>query len=424
MGEIGFINFAIDIFCLQSLLVSLLFCFRFEKRKHFSLRLLLSWSGCLVFFFLVPKIPFGFLNLSFILIFLINSLIIRWCFKIKWKQIAFYNAVSGTLQNLVAKLVIVLTLLGGGQERGARQLLINSLLFLLAVMVFNRIFIRKTKDNYNFHIPNIKLMVLMTTSVLVIFIFSPFADCFFTEVYARMFLCVNFIMIDFVVLFMAFGIFEKSYLENEKEIIGTLLHLQSGQLQQSEEDVERINRKCHDMLRTIELLEAEGIRSERNHYIAELKDTVQMYDVSCETGNRALDVILTRYGLVCREKKIRFSYIVDGAALSFLEDCDLFSFFGNALENAIEALSQEQDEAMRILEVLCKRKDDFVVVEIGNYFSGELSCVNGIPVTTKKKDGYHGYGIKSMRYVTEKNGGNLYVGKDNCFLVVRAVFCL
>lgn len=424
MGRIGYINIAVGMFQLQIFFVSLLFCYRCERRRNFARRLSLLGSTGFLFFFFVPRIPLGFLNLSFTLVFLANSLIMWGCFRISWRQILFYDAVAGLLQNLVAKLVTLFSICGWVEERTLGQLMISTLLFVWSILLFYMIFLRKTEDNYNFKIPGLKFAVLLSVYILVVLLYSPFADWYFSEALARVFLCLNFITIDLISLFMAFGVFEKSYLENEKEIMERLLHLQKSQMQQSTDNVESLNRKCHDMLRTLELMGEETTSTERKKYIEDLKKTVRVYDLDCKTGNKALDVLLIKYGLICEEQKIRFTYMVDGEALSFMEDCDIYSLFGNALENAIESLTAEKDETKRILEVLLKRRDDFVVAEIGNYFSGEVLLKDGWPETTKEDDDCHGYGIKSMRYVTEKYGGNLYVGKENHFFVVRAMFCL
>lgn len=424
MDNIGFLNFAVDTFFLQIFVVSLLFCMRSEKRTHFYLRLFVPGCGCLLFFFFVPVIRIGFFNVSFVLLFLANSLIIWLCFRIRWKQILFYNVIAGTLQNLVAKVVTIFSLLGWVEERTFTQLLLTMLLFAAATVIFYIIFVRRTNGNPDFEIQNVKFAVLLIVSALVIFPFSQFADWFFGGGYARMFLCANFITIDLVVLFMAFGVFEKSYLENEKEIVSRMLDLQKGQMQQTEEEIEQINRKCHDMLRTIELLENQAGAAEKTNYVSELKRMVHHYDAACKTGNRALDVVLTKYSLVCEEREISFTYMADGRALAFMEDCDLYSFLGNALENAVEALMLEAEKSKRVLELFCKREEELVVVEIENTFCGELSYRDGIPATTKEDDGYHGYGIKSMRYVTEKYGGSLYVGKEGNDFIVRALFPL
>ena len=55
-----------------------------------------------------------------------------------------------------------------------------------------------------------------------------------------------------------------------------------------------------------------------------------------KTGNRALDVVLTMERMICEGSDIEFSCLVNGALLNFMEESDIYSLFGNLLDNAIE----------------------------------------------------------------------------------------
>ena len=49
-----------------------------------------------------------------------------------------------------------------------------------------------------------------------------------------------------------------------------------------------------------------------------------------------------------------------------------------------------------------------------NYFSGEIKLDNaGLPITTKKDKDYHGYGIKSIMYISKKYNGDVRINVDN-----------
>ena len=55
------------------------------------------------------------------------------------------------------------------------------------------------------------------------------------------------------------------------------------------------------------------------------------------TGNHALDVILTEKSLICKQKEIKLTCMADGKQLAFMQTTDLYSIFGNLLNNSIEA---------------------------------------------------------------------------------------
>ena len=48
-----------------------------------------------------------------------------------------------------------------------------------------------------------------------------------------------------------------------------------------------------------------------------------------------------------------------------------------------------------------------------NYYVGDLQFENGLPKTTKQDDKYHGFGLKSIKYVTEKYGGSYTLTVDD-----------
>lgn len=54
-------------------------------------------------------------------------------------------------------------------------------------------------------------------------------------------------------------------------------------------------------------------------------------------------VIHTEKSLLCERHKIRFTYMIDGEQLDFMDPVDIASLFGNALDNAIESVLRTDD---------------------------------------------------------------------------------
>ena len=147
-----------------------------------------------------------------------------------------------------------------------------------------------------------------------------------------------------------------------------------------------------------------------------MEEIIAAYDTKIATGNDALDVIMTEKGLLCREKGIEFTCMADGAALNFMEDADIYSLFGNALDNAIEASVGVTDSEKRIVGVVAKHTDGFLSVNIYNYFENEPKFRDGLPVTSKHDKESHGFGVRSIAMITEKYGGDLSINaKDGIF---------
>lgn len=112
---------------------------------------------------------------------------------------------------------------------------------------------------------------------------------------------------------------------------------------------------------------------------------------------------------------IQISCIADGTLLNFMAPADIYSLFGNALDNAIESVA-ELEPAKRTVGLFIKSVQNMISIHIENYFEGERVLVNGLPKTTKGDEEYHGYGMLSMRAITEKYNGTLAVEiTDNIF---------
>ena len=142
------------------------------------------------------------------------------------------------------------------------------------------------------------------------------------------------------------------------------------------------------------------------------------YDNIAKTGCEALDAVLTQKILVCEKYGIKLTYIVDNNSLSMLEDVDIYSLFGNAIDNAIECLKKESDPARRYVSMNAVTRKDFLCIHLENGCSSSPAFKNGLPQTTKKDTAYHGFGTKSIRYVAEKYGGNAL------FRAQEGTFCL
>lgn len=125
------------------------------------------------------------------------------------------------------------------------------------------------------------------------------------------------------------------------------------------------------------------------------------------TGSDPLDTILTEKSLICQREGITFSCIADGSILGFLQASEIYSFFGNALDNAIEASRMIDDRALRTISLVVREAAGMVSIHVENRFSGEVRFRNGFPQTSKEDRRSHGFGTKSMVMMVERYGGTI-----------------
>lgn len=188
----------------------------------------------------------------------------------------------------------------------------------------------------------------------------------------------------------------------------------------TQQSMDLVNRKCHDMKYQIHSL-LEG-KVDRN-YLEEMKQAIAIYDSRLKTGNEYLDVILMEKSLQCEMKGIDLTVMIDGKELDFLEHGDLNSIFGNLLDNAIKHLSAKEERENRFIRISSKEQKGMLLVRMENYCTAELRFdKDGLPVTTERDTDYHGYGVKSVKKTAEKYGGNTDFNLEENLFSVTLLF--
>jgi sensor histidine kinase regulating citrate/malate metabolism len=107
---------------------------------------------------------------------------------------------------------------------------------------------------------------------------------------------------------------------------------------------------------------------------------------------------------------------VDGSLLSAIEPTDIYTLFGNAIDNAIECVMQYPDEEKRILSLYVAGSGELMRIHFENYCERKITVKDGEVQTSKDDPINHGFGLKSIRFIAEKYGGYLNVqAADNVF---------
>lgn len=206
-------------------------------------------------------------------------------------------------------------------------------------------------------------------------------------------------------------------LATEREVERRMAAERERQYQLSRKNIDAINVKCHDIKHQIRSL-ADGGRVADGRALEDLAAEIAIYDSTVKTENPALDVILTEKGLVCSGEKITLAVIADGRALECLEPQEIYSLFGNALDNAIEAVRGIEEPERRLISLNVRRSGTMCVINVENSCDAAPAFRDGLPVTTKADAGSHGFGTRSMRGIVERHGGVLSFGcEDGVFHV-------
>ncbi len=130
------------------------------------------------------------------------------------------------------------------------------------------------------------------------------------------------------------------YLRQELTSINNIFQLQYKQYQAYRENSEILDRKVHDLKHQLAIIQQESDKTKKEQYLEEMSEVIQTLDAKIETGNPVLDTILSQKNYYCLQNGINFTCIVQGEPLHFMDVMDISALFGNAIDNAIEAVEK------------------------------------------------------------------------------------
>ena len=202
----------------------------------------------------------------------------------------------------------------------------------------------------------------------------------------------------------------------ETMIIKATLQSKVRQQEMMEKNITFINMKCHDLRKELRRLkEKNGNLTDEDFCL--LEDSLNFYDSSIKTGNVNIDALIQDKLIYCNSIGIQFTALVDGDSFKAIDQSDVYFLLVNIIDNAIEATENIEEKEHRVISLTASTKQGMLFIEETNYYNGEIKFnSDGSLKTTKKDSKYHGYGTKSIAYITKKYDGKIeYEIKDNIF---------
>lgn len=415
------------------LIATLLFAAYLPRRNFFVLRFItcflvsaalsaLLWRLCKNSAFLpfIPKFKFVLCNFVF---FFEAVGVICLCFDCTFFQAALYVCCGWCVEHISKSAATLAALLlkveGIMYDYSAEYFIITVLSYLIFYCAVFIIFFNMHKDS-RINLDKKKLIIptlILLLTVVIIEIYLP------TEVYNQsdVMAVVKLYALACCIscLTLMFNIFETGRYKRELALMEQFDRKRREQYEVSRQSIEVINLKCHDLKKMLDSgLKARGVMTDEE--VTKLKEQISIYDSIIATGNDALDLVLTEKSLYCENNGIKLTVMADGQNLGFLTDMDIYSLFGNILDNAVEAVMKVEREK-RIITLNVKRASGILSVHEENYFDGRLNY-SGRDIDTVKTDKYnHGFGLMSIRRVAEKFGGGVTVCADGEIFKLDAV---
>ena len=223
-----------------------------------------------------------------------------------------------------------------------------------------------------------------------------------------------------LLLLLFFGLWESDRTHAEAEAYRELLHQQKEQYELSKATIERINEKCHDLKHQLRALRTH----DNEAYVKELEHEIMIFDSSLKTGNEVLDVLLREKMLEAESEGITMTCFIDGRALSFMSEMDIYSLFGNLLSNAFESAKRLQEKEKRTIALSGRSVGNLFFLHEENFVASPLEFEGELPKTTKLDSDNHGFGMKSMHRIAEKYRGEMAIKNEGDTFSIDFVFTL
>lgn len=215
-------------------------------------------------------------------------------------------------------------------------------------------------------------------------------------------------------LYLQTELFKKSDLQKEMETLNLLYERQRQQYQVARQNVQIINKRCHELkvqIANLRKLSPEEVPQER---IDEAERAARLYDANRNTGNEVLDVVLTEKSLLCESRGIQLNAVANGSCLGFFEAGDLYALFANALDHAVESSVQVSRPECRVIDLLVCVRQGFVVVNI----------ISPLRPPEQQASRSAQYELKVIRRIVQKYKGTLTLEEQGEFFAEKIIFPL
>lgn len=154
-------------------------------------------------------------------------------------------------------------------------------------------------------------------------------------------------------------------------------------------------------------------------YLRNLQEKISLEKSVVETGNTALDSILSTKIAIAESKGIIVKKKIQIPENISIEPIDMCVIFGNVLDNAIEACERvENGHKLIIINIICK--DEVLLCKISN--TAQFIDNNNLE-TSKEDKNNHGFGLENIKTTLAKYNSNLIIEKfKNKFILKFVIF--
>lgn len=215
-------------------------------------------------------------------------------------------------------------------------------------------------------------------------------------------ICVLYIFAS-VFIFIYYQMFaDREAKVNELESEKRLFNLNTAYMELLQHQNNELQMVFHDTKNHYSALNSFDNIEDVKAYISKIYPQLEGKYVIKISSNKMLDLIISKYIVLCRKDNIKFDYEVQTASLDYIEDTELSMILNNILDNAVEAAKASRD---RCIEFSLRHVNNMDVLSVVNSCDNPPKHHNKKLITTKFDTDNHGFGSKIIEKYAKKNNG-------------------
>lgn len=394
---------------IEVIIAELLFFKALQKREKFYMRFILS---VLFSLFLVSQLGLSSwtTTLSRFVMLLVILAISYFCMFISYKETPFsiFSAcIAGIATQHIANKVLGLLELIPAVDFFSKESFIKDLILEIAVsfaiyLIIYLLFARNFRPDTGSIESTILSVILVLTCIGINRLVIDHSEA---NIYYKAASCLYAIICCVFAMTIQFFFSKWQQEKADSLVIKQLLSASEKQYEQWKAMVQLNNIHTHDlkhMLNNIEKLAGKDAIEIPD--LSPIRNSLDEFAPLVKTGNEVIDVLLRNMDTLCKEQDIHFNCVSYTEMLGKFDSMSLYFLFANAIDNARAGAGAVTVPDKRMVDVSLKQFGDSVIIHVWNYFNGELTIKDGLPVSSNTSSG-HGFGLKSIKMLVDKFEG-------------------
>lgn len=145
-----------------------------------------------------------------------------------------------------------------------------------------------------------------------------------------------------------------------------------------------------------------GDTQQAQQYIQKVQSDVETITPKRFCENELINLLCSSFLTKAERNQVRLSVNARIPKSITISDTELCSLLSNALENALHA-AQQMEEQERWVELYCGMKRNNLLIEVKNPYGGVVEMQDGVPVS---RQAGHGYGCRSILAIAQQHHGH------------------